>query len=213
MLTVATCLWDPNPSSFSFSRCYDESWVEKIYRGFARNLTVPFRFICFTERRREFMQPIGSGHLPASPSYGDFIKPFGLGAPMILVGLDTVVLRNIDHLAAWCMEDNGLLALPRDPFHWSRACNGVAMVQRGRQKIYLNHRGENDMEWLRLQPHVFIDDIFPGSVKSYKGHVRGMTEHFNGRPQGFDDIDLLYLHGVPKQHELQHVPEIARNWY
>ncbi len=36
MLTVATLFWQPNVASRDFSRCYDESWVEKLYRGFRR---------------------------------------------------------------------------------------------------------------------------------------------------------------------------------
>ena len=44
MLTVVAPLWDANEKSLSFSRCYDESWVEKLYAGFCRHLTRPFRF-------------------------------------------------------------------------------------------------------------------------------------------------------------------------
>jgi hypothetical protein len=217
MLTVATLLWDANENSLPFSRMYDESWVEKLYRGFARNLTVPFQFRCFTDRPRIWQEAAIKTSLlrnAGKPDYASCIEPFMLNQPMILVGLDTVILRNIDHLANYCLTSK-MLALPRDPFHWSRACNGVCLVPGGWEQIYTTHAaGQNDMEWLRTFPHQFIDDIFPGSVKSYKGHVRGMTEHFKGVPQGFDGVDICYMHGVPKQHQMN-TPDnepIRRAW-
>jgi hypothetical protein len=57
MLHVVTLLWDANLHSQVFSRDYDESWVEKLYRGFARNLSEPFRFVVFTDRERTFRAP------------------------------------------------------------------------------------------------------------------------------------------------------------
>lgn len=214
MITIATLLWDANENSLPFSRSYDESWVEKLYRGFARNLTVPFRFQCWSNRMRTYSETaIRPSFLGFNPSYGDCMYPLTTGEPTILVGLDTVVLRNIDHLAQWCLTPGDKLGLPRDPFHWSQACNGVILAPENFCGPHRRlDRDVNDMDWCRAQPHVFIDDIFSGSVKSYKGHVRGMTDHFAGHPQGFDGIDICYLHGVPKQDMLGDIPEIAENW-
>ena len=222
MLTVATMLWDPTPQSFSWSRCYDQTWVEKLYRGFARNLTMPFRFVCWSDRHRIYAESaIKTAALGDRPGYGDVMMPLTTGDPTILVGLDTVVLRNIDHLARWCLESkDDVLALPRDPFKWDQACNGVVLAP---ANFIGPHRpldtSMNDMEWCRAQPHVFLDDIFPGSVKSYKGHVLGQSAVAMGergpdamKPKGFADVDICYLHGNPKQHWLLHIPEIRDNW-
>lgn len=216
MLTVATLLWDANEKSLPFSRCYDESWVDKLYRGFARNLTMPFQFRCFTDRPRTFGESAIRTSLlrnAGKPDYTSCIEPFMLNQPMILVGLDTVILRNVDHLAEYCLTAK-MLALPRDPFHWSRACNGVCLVPAGMGRVYTAHAGQNDMDWLRQFEHVFIDDIFPGSVKSYKGHVRGMTEYLQGIPQGYAGVDIVYFHGVPKPHQLLTADNeiVRRNW-
>lgn len=223
MITIATLLWDANSNSESFSRCYDESWVDKLYRGFARNLTMPFQFVCFTDRTRTFGEPIAQERLssPAKlPTYASCIEPFRLGVPMILVGLDTVIMRNIDHLAHWCLDQRNagdhLFAVPRDPFAIYQSCNGVCLVPAGLEDIYRKHNGENDMEWLHSRSHVFIDDIFPGSVVSYKGHVLGQTPTamygLPPEPKGFAGVDICYLHGNPKQHQLGDVPEIMENW-
>lgn len=202
MLTVACVFWDANAASFEFSRCYTEAWVERLYRGFRRNLTAPFRFVCFTERPRKFKGQIEQ--LPLSkmpPDYGALIEPYRLGEPMILVGLDTVVTGNCDELAEFAMT-SGMIALPRDPYAKHRACTGVQLVSAGFESVWETYRGGDDMEHMRKQPHVFIDDIFPGQAESYKGHVRDY---------GLGDTRIVYFHGIPKMDALQE-PWILEHW-
>lgn len=203
MITVATLLWAPNRKSLPFSTCYDETWVERLYRGFARNLTQPFRFVCYTDRPREFAEPIEQRQIASAvPSYSDGIQPYELTAetPMILVGLDTIVTGNIDHLADYCLTED-IIALPRDPYNTDRACNGVALVPAGNEHVYTAHRGENDMVWMRSQEHVFIDDMFPGDVTSWKCD-----------PAGRELALALYFHGDVKPHQLAHEPLIQEHW-
>ena len=202
-LMICTLLWAPNEKTEHFSQMYDEEWVEKLYRGFARNLTVPFTFVCFTDRPRHSELSISWSVIPGlgKNGYGDCILPYMLGGPMILVGLDTVVVGNIDLMAQYVLA-GGEYALPRDPFWPTRACNGVALIPEGMEIIYHEHQGENDMEHVRKYPHVFIDDLFPGQVVSYKCHVK---EH------GWDGVKIAYFHGKEKPHELTD-PMILQNW-
>lgn len=203
-LTVASLLWEPNAKSYHFSRCYDEKWVTRLYDGFARNLTMPFRFVLFTDRPRDLPKHIEQEMLrEKEPGYGACIEPYRFGVPMILVGLDTVVTGSIDHIAAFCMGNDPTIALPRDPNSPEKACNGVALIPAGNQCVYRNWHGENDMEWMRKQPHVFIDDIFPGQVQSYKCHVK---------KNGLGDARIVYFHGQEKPHELTDVPWVKRHW-
>jgi hypothetical protein len=192
VITIATLLWDPNEVSFDFSRMYTETWVEKLYRGFARNLTRPFKFVCFSERPRKYCEPIQQEMISGPPDYSSCIQPYRLGAPMILVGLDTVVTGNCDHLADYCLQKTRL-AVPRDPFDPKVVCNGVALVPGGHEWVATTHRGENDMDWIRVQRPAVIDDLFPGQVVSYKGHVK---QH------GLGDARIVYFHGAEKPHEL-----------
>jgi hypothetical protein len=204
MLTVATLFWQPNAASRDFSRCYDETWVEKLYRGFRRNLTVPFRFVCFVDRLYTFGEPDIEQHAlrDPKPSYATCIEPYRLGVPMILVGLDTIVTGNIDHLAEYCLTADRF-ALPRDPYRPIIACNGVALVPTGHRKVATLHRGENDMEWVRKFPHRYIDDLFPGHVQSYKGSVK---------KSGIGDTRIVYFHGQEKPHQLPQVRWIKEHW-
>lgn len=182
---------------------YTELWAEKLYRGFARNLTQPFQFVCYVDRPRTFAEPITQRLINSrEPGYGDCIQPYELGVAMILVGLDTVITGNIDHLAEYCLSAE-TIALPRDPYMLSRACNGVALVPAGQQAVATSWAGENDMEHMRAQPHVFIDDLWPGEVVSYKGTVRD---------KGLGKAKVVFFHGEEKAHQLADVDWIAKHW-
>lgn len=204
MITIATLLWDPTEASFDFSRCYDETWVEKLYRGFARNLTLPFRFVCFTDRPRDFCEPIDQELIRGRLDYSACIEPYRLGEPMILVGLDTIVTGNCDHLAMYCLEADRL-AVPLDPYAPHQVCNGVALVPRGHEHIATTHDGHtNDMDWIRRHEPAVIDRLFPGQVLSYKAQVK---------PLGLGGARIVYFHGLEKPHqEYSRVGWIREHW-
>lgn len=195
-LHICTLLWDANENSKDFSSMYDESWVEKLYRGFRRNLTVPFSFVCFVDRPRTFAEPDIEQRVLTSEGplhYGHCIEPYRLDQPMILCGLDTMVIGNIDHLAEYVMS-GGRFALPRDPYCPDIACNGVALVPGGMKRVWRGYDGKrNDMEHVRMYDHAYLDDLFPGQIKSYKGHVKR---------RGYAGVKIVYFHGKEKPHEL-----------
>lgn len=203
MLSVVACLWDANQNSHWFSQCYDETWVTKLYQGFTRNLTKPFRFVLFTEKRRKLPYDIVQEPLEGECSYHSMIQPFRMGVPMILVGLDTVIVGNIDHMADYCMTASSI-ALPSDPFNETTVCNGVALVPRGFDHVYENHRGENDMEYMRRQKYVRTDFLFPGEIVSYKAHVKPSGKLGNAK--------IIYFHGDEKPHQLMHLDWIQKHW-
>jgi hypothetical protein len=208
LITIACCLWDANDQSFSFSRCYDETWVEKLYRGFARNLTQAFRFVVFTDREREFYEPIEQERISQdSPGYSACLEPYRLNAPMILVGLDTVITGNVDHLARHALATKRL-AVPRDPFVPDTVCNGVALAPAGYDWLWIEKGGDNDMETIRSlyrdDKVDVIDDLFPGQVVSYKGAAR---------EQGLGDARIVYFHGPEKPHEIGYANDwIREHW-
>lgn len=205
MITIATLLWKANSHSQAFSKAYDEAWVEKLYRGAARNLTQPFRFVCYVDRERAFSEPIEQVQIAAEvPTYGSCIQPFEMNEPMILMGLDTVITGNIDHLAAYCLTAPDM-ALPRDPYHPDMVCNGVCLVPAGCREVWDSYRGGNDMEHIRQFRAECIDDMFPWHVLSYKAHVKP-------RGMGVGDARIIYFHGEEKPPELRGEPWIADHW-
>lgn len=202
-VVIATLLWDANIHSLHYSRMYDESWVEKLYRGVARHITRPFSFVCFTDKEREFKEPIVQMMIDGEPNYASCIQPYKLNVPMILMGLDTIITGSIDELADYCFYGDRL-AVPRDPFYPEKVCNGVALVPGGmKERMYDAFDGRNDMEWVRAQQVDVIDKLFPGQVQSYKGHVER---------NGLGDTRIVYFHGERKPPELAHVGWIERHW-
>lgn len=202
MITIATCLWEANDLSQHFSRAYTTEWAARLFRGFDRNLTVPHRNVLFTDRRRDLPDSVEQIVQPdlGSNGYGDCIRPFSLNEAMIFAGLDTIVIASIDHLADWCMKSDKI-ALPNP--YGKLSCNGVVLCPAGQGRIFQDWRGENDMDWLREQPHYTIDVLFPGEVVSFKAHVRG---------KGLGKARIVYFHGVPKMSDLVAEPWVRQYW-
>lgn len=197
MLHVTSVLFDANASSAEFSRCYDESWVEKLYRGFRRNLTMDFRFVLFTDRPRRFVEPVEQIPLASNPpTWAACIEPLSLGEPQIFVGLDTLITGNIDALGCYALDHPGGLALPRDPHHKERSINGVVIAgaKMGRLVFECWDGKRNDMEHMREFPWHAIDDLWPGWVVSCKAN--------QVRDFGLRGARIVYFHGRPKPLEL-----------
>jgi hypothetical protein len=206
VLHVAACLWDANKKTHASSRCYTDDWVSKLYRGFERNLTVEFQFDLFTDRIRPFGAEIHQHLLAAkNPDWSCLIEPFKLNEPTIICGLDTLIVRNIDEFASYCLTGDRI-ALPRDPYKPERSINGIAFVPAGYRRVYDEWRGENDMTWLREArwDTVFIDDLWPGQVLSLKAHCV--------RSRGLQGARVIYMHGRPKQHELLDFGFVREHW-
>lgn len=202
MITVATCFWEPNAKSAPSSRCYTPEWVDKLYRGFKRNLTEPFRFVVLTDKEYTFTKGIEQERLSTTePGWECMIEPFRIDGPLIVVGLDTIIRGNIDRFAHWCRTADKI-ALPRSPGK-PYACNGVALVPAGKTDVYASWNGENDMEWLRTFPHAFIDDIWPEQVVSFKQYAR---------PKGPRRSRIVYFHGSPKMHDVLDLPWVKEHW-
>lgn len=132
------------------------------------------------------------------------VQTFELDEPTILVGLDTVITGNIDHLADYCFTAKKI-GLPRDPNRPYMACNGVTLIPAGQAHVWTRHNGENDMAWMRRQPHDYLDDLFPGHVRSWKGSE--VPAHDGSglpgvRETGLRDCRIVYFHGNAKPHQL-----------
>jgi hypothetical protein len=204
VLHVATCLWDANRHSLAGSRCFNELWVEKLAAGFRRYLTIPHRFVVFTDRDRRFSRGIYQERLTADePDYGSFTEPYRLNEPMILVGLDTLIIRNIDNLSHYCLTADKI-ALPRDPYQPDRSINGVALVPAGQRRIWDEWDGSDDMTWLRKQDTAFMDDLFPGAARSFKAH--------DVRRKGTQGAQVVYFHGFPKPNDLINDKMVRKHW-
>lgn len=195
-------LWRPNRKSFDYSRMYDASWADRLYRGVARHCAEPFRFVCYTDGGWEFGEAIEQRLLKdEQPGYSACIEPFADAGPSIIMGLDTVIVGDLSPLIEYAKTAERF-AVPRDPYFQATVCNGVALVPPCHEWVAAQHEGQNDMEWVRACNPAVIDDILPGMVVSYKGHVAD---------KGLGDARIVYFHGEQKPHELD-LDWIKENW-
>ncbi len=209
MINIACAFWDANRLSKQFSRHYTEADVCALYRGFKKHLNVPFRFICWSEKERDYAEPaIEQRKLAAeTPTYGALTQCYELNEPTIMVGLDTVIVGNLDHIAAYCLGAQKP-AVPMDPFKPETVCNGVSLVPGGNDWLWTEYQGQNDMDWIRdswkAGRIVAFDALFPNQIVSYKRSIRadGLSE----------ETRIVYFHGEHKMHELPQVGWIAKHW-
>ena len=193
-VALAASLWDANEHSEAFSRNYDDTWAVKLFNGFRRHISLPHRCVLYTDRPRKvphFVQQVIQPDL-GSNGYGDVLRPFEMNEPMILVGLDTLIVGPIDKYAQWCLDNPGKLALPKHPYN-DLSINGVQFWGGHDPSVFANWKGENDMAYMRTVPHERIDELWPGRVVSLKAHVI---------PNGPGSAHLVYMHGKQKADRL-----------
>lgn len=85
---------------------YGADYVNRLYNMCARNLTIPFKFVCYTDDGRGMLEqidvrPLPEMDLPAGPERGWrklslFKKDIDLSGRILFLDLDTVIVRNID---------------------------------------------------------------------------------------------------------------------
>lgn len=196
MITVAT-VYHESPNVPYFSKCYTPEWVDKLYRGISRNYHEPFRFVCLTDREYEFEERVEQERLWTTNWPTASIQAYGINAERIaFMGLDTIITGNLTEIFGY----GGPLAVPRDPYNPGSPCNGVVLCP-PRPDI-VETPSDSDMRVFDGFEKDYLDDIFPGLIKSYKVHVL---------PHGMGDARIVYFHGEPKPHVLDD-PWIKENW-
>jgi hypothetical protein len=195
LITFCSLLWEKNKHSHEFSMAYTEEWAIKLFNGFRRYTTMEHRCVLYTDRQRKLPDHIEQVVQPdlGKNGYGDCVRPYEMNVPMILVGLDTLFMGNIDEYCRWCLEHPGKLALPKHP-NETFSINGVQFFGGHNPDIFGKWRGENDMDWMRSFPHERIDELWPGHVGSYRNHVHGKKNIKMPR--------IIYFHGRLKFNEL-----------
>jgi hypothetical protein len=189
MITVACVYYEAHDGVPSWARCYSPEWVDKLYRGVARNYSKPFRFVCLADNLYNFKESIEIQSLDTTNWCTACLQLHAIEADrLVQIGLDSVITGSLDELFAY----EGALAVPRDPYRPQHACNGVVLEPTRKDIALITN--SSDMHALDLFPHDWIDDLYPKQVVSYKAHV---MEH------GVGGARIVYFHGVPKPHMLE----------
>ena len=205
-----------------------------------RHLTVPHRFVCFTDDPTELNPAIEIRLLPDDRKYAGWwwkpyvFKPghFDDGDVNFFIDLDMVIVGNIDRFMDYLpgkfvgLEDVGrvfargidklgsaVLRWPANQYSkiWTSIENDPSLMKR--------FHGDQDLIWHLCQTDI---KFYPADwIRSYKWEVRNRNELVrNGMSWVFNsireveihpDTAILAFHGTPNPHEV-HDPIIVDNW-
>lgn len=158
---------------------YDASWVEKLHRMLARNITRPFEFVCLSDVpvpcRRIALDDLGSGYWAKLQLF----KPTQFDGPVLFFDLDTVICNNLDPLIDRLMAQDKFVMWRDD---WYNLSSSAIMYWNGNYShIYETYAQQPDYYHSKysvenqgrerlvgdqavissLTPHVFVNDFVP----------------------------------------------------
>jgi len=186
---------------------YSAEYVNKLYNGVKRNLTVPFEFVCYTEDSNGIDPSIRVEPLPLMPGVtGWWYKPMffnpklGLNGTILFFDLDVVIFRNIDYLFTY--EPNKFCIIRDFNRHVIRNYNkfnsSIFRLTTGmHQHVYKDFaknpsmqikRFQGDQDWIRASvkdgTYVYWPDEW---IQSYKWEMRSRPK-FDSKPRGRRDF-------------------------
>ncbi len=215
-ITIVTTLFDGRMTSVPHSvGIYDESWVDKLYRGIARNYKGMFDFICLTDKNYKFEEPIINKRLSMSvDEYGwmcmvDMYRPGLCKGNRFTMGLDTIITGPMDDI----LNHNTRIGLCGDPYTPDWVCNAVTLASpefcdeywdlwKNKNKDIMKEciffGVPSEMAVLRKYYNDVerLDVTFPDKILSYKAHIRR-------KKMLIDNSSIVYFHGNPKPHQLK----------
>ena len=220
-ITVVTVLFDGRMTGVPHTvGVYDSTWVDKLYRGIARNYHGMFELICLTDKQYQFEEPIKQVRFEKSvDQYGwmsclEVYRPDLCQGKRFTIGLDTIITGPLDNILSY----NARIALCSDPMIQGTVCNAVTicdsqfceelwkMWRNNEDKLIREsqleigwHTFPSEMSLLRnhYSDSPLLDKIFPNQILSYKQHILGKAPHL------LDNSSIIYFHGVPKPHQLK----------
>jgi hypothetical protein len=206
---------------------YSAEYVNKLYYGVKRNLTVPFEFVCFTEDTTDIDPNITIRNIPISPQItGWWYKPMffnpnlGINGTLLFLDLDMIIFDNIDKLFT---HKPGEFLIIRD-FNrcaiksYTKFNSSVFRINTGQHsQVYDNfirnpslviRQYHGDQDWIRASIKIDFDYWPDEWIQSYKWEMRGkppMVKDKNGKrnfekigePVIKNETSVAVFHGDP----------------
>jgi len=218
---------------------YGPEYVNKLYNMIQRHLTVPHRFVCFTDNAENLNSNIEIRKLPPMTIQGWWWKPYLFKADhfpthdtILFFDLDMVIVKNIDHLIDYKTEsfvglrDVGRVFRPG----YNKLGSAVMKWPAGQfSRIWDNlekdlsqsKRYQGDQEWIFEQVKKEIEFYPDDWIRSYKWEIRNRSELLGLGPRSVfkevrnpaipENTSVLAFHGYPHIHSVQD-PVILENW-
>lgn len=225
------CVLHSTPNSFIQ---YTPEYVQKLKRGFERNLSVSHRFICFSNINIEGVEviPLQKKSWWGHWSKMEIFTPKVLQGPTIYSDIDALVCKNIDCLATH--KDN--LVMIRD--YYPHIYNSTLMYFNSNDNMYnelyqymCNNEQEikQKYEWIGQGKSHGDQALIYDFVKSKNKHIDMWDEilptdtfmQFSGgrgltmQAAAWDyksSAAYVYCMGNPKFHQVPHMPIVSEHW-
>ena len=197
-ITIVTALFDGRHTGVPHTTgVYDTAYVEKLYRGFKRNLTIPFDFVCLVDKNYIFQEDIKAVRFKRSvDQYGwmslmEMYRPEICEGIRLTVGLDTIITGPVDDIL---QAQVSKLAVCTDPMYPDKICNAITLstpefceefwgMWEGNEvklipdsKLVLENVAPAPSEMVLMRKYYgdspCIDKVFPNRILSYKVHVK-----------------------------------------
>ena len=228
-ITIVTALFNGFntlvPQTKQYVGIYTTEWVDKLYRGIARNYDGPFGFIClgdenyrFEERNIQLVRFDRSVDQYGWMSLMEWYRPDIVAGNRITLGLDTIITGSLQRIFAYKPEK---IALCKDPFEHFKVCNAVTIATPEfcaevwpwwlanenslmQECLYKGYPSEMVLLQKYYGNSPCLDRMYP-EIASYKMDIQ--TKFVSIR-----ESSIVYFHGKPKPHELPGEPWIRANW-
>jgi hypothetical protein len=218
---------------------YGPEYVNKLYNMIQRHLTVPHRFVCFTDNAEKLNSKIEIRSLPPLSIQGWWWKPylfkpdhFAASDTLLFFDLDMIIVKNIDHLANYKpdsfvgLKDVGRVFRPGHHklgsavMKWPAGSYGHIWSNLEKD-LNQSKRYQGDQEWIYEQVRKDIEFYPDPWIRSYKWEIRNRNELLGLGPRSVfkeirnpiipNDTSVLAFHGYPQIHSVQD-PVILENW-
>jgi hypothetical protein len=231
-LTVACCLWGDWPSG---DKVLGVEYVNKLYRAVQRNLTLPHRFVCFTDSSKAHLlsdgiirQPMDIPTRRGETPKWIFYKPNnGLTGRVLGMDLDTVILGNIDRWAE--REEEFIIRKTFNPQRM-KTCRAIGgdmvsfyagtltclwdVIVKDPRKFEAIGKGDERIAYDQFLPSeteiAYWQDLFPDEYISFKRHHRKIYDR-QERKDYLEKAKVISFHGKPRPHEVNK-PFVKKNW-
>lgn len=200
MLTVACVKAKP---------AYDHHYVNRLYRAVQRNLTIPHKFVCFTDDTRGVQCPTKQLPKGLTGWWSKLAMFKAMDESTFYLDLDTLIVGNLDFIG----EYKGDFAILRDFYRPDGYGSGVMMWNQPRHDIWFDwlkagtpNHPLGDQGWMeqKVKNADRFQDLFPDKFISYKVHCANDV-----LPK---KAAVLSFHGVPKPEDFPDEHWVSKRW-
>lgn len=214
---------------FKWGNKFSAEYVNKLYHSVSRNITIPHKFICFTEDPTD-IECETKPFLKELPTWwyivGLFNKEHGFKDKVLYMDLDTVITDNIDHIVSLDVP----YAITED-FYRKDGLQTTFILWKPELYFWVYDEFLKQVPGANPPPHwiggtngfmeryiprqevTILQKEFPGDFISYKVHIRDKNkkqwQHIKG---DLESAKIICFHGKPMPHEMRELPWMKTHW-